>query len=65
MSHARWPVRRPTEHAALRRCDRSRRQLPPYPVLFAGLVTADAIQDRHGKNLFAHAIARAGGEGGE
>lgn len=58
-------VPRPTEHAALRRCDRSPRQLPAYPVLFAGLLTAHAVGDRHGKNLFAHAIARVGGEGGE
>lgn len=58
-------VRRPTEHAALRRCDRSPKHLPPYPVLFAGLVTAQAVGDRHGKNLFAHAIARQGGEVGE
>lgn len=58
-------VRRPTEHAALRRCDRFPRQLPAFPVLFAGLVTAEAVGDRHGQNLFAHAIARLGGEGGE
>lgn len=56
---ARWPVRRPTEHAALRHCGAP--DLPSSPVLFAGLVTADAIGDQHGKNLFAHAIARLGG----
>ncbi|WP_328845440.1 hypothetical protein [Streptomyces sp. NBC_00258] len=58
-------VPRPTEHAALRQLDRCPRRLPSYPVLFAGLVTANAVGDRHGKNLFAHAIARLGGEGGE
>ncbi|MEU6768630.1 hypothetical protein ABZ916_39735 [Streptomyces sp. NPDC046853] len=58
-------VRRPTENAALRRCDKTPKQLPPYPVLFAGLVTADAVGDRYGINLFAHAIARLGGERGE
>ncbi|MEU5347781.1 hypothetical protein AB0H18_44490 [Streptomyces sp. NPDC020766] len=58
-------VPRPTEHAALRQLDRCPRQLPSYPVLFAGLVTAQAVGDRHGKNLFAHAIARQGGEVGE
>lgn len=58
------PISRPTERAALRACDRTPRQLPPTPALFAGLLTADAIGDRHGKNLFAHAIARRGGEVG-
>jgi hypothetical protein len=56
---------RPTENAALRRLDRAPRALPSQPVLFAGLVTAQAIGDRHGENLFAHAIARQGGERGE
>lgn len=58
-------VPRPTEHAALRNCERSPRQLPSTPALFAGLLTAQAVGDRHGKNLFAHAIARQGGEVGE
>lgn len=58
-------VPRPTEHAALRAYDSNPPQLPSVPVLFAALVTAQAIGDRHGKNLFAHAIARQGGEGGE
>lgn len=58
-------VRRPTEHAALRAYDRNPPHLPSTPALFAGLVTAQAVGDRHGQNLFAHAIARLGGEGGE
>ncbi len=58
-------VPRPTEHAALRACERSPRRLPSTPALFAGLVTAHAIGDRCGQNLFAHAIARQGGEVGE
>lgn len=58
-------VPRPTEHAALRAYDRTPSRLPSTPALFAGLVTADAIGDRHGVNLFAHAIARQGGEVGE
>lgn len=53
-------VRRPTEHAAIRAVSASRRPLPSVPVLFAALVTAAALQDRHGVNLFGHAIARAG-----
>lgn len=56
---------RPTERAALRAYDRQPRILPPAPVLFAGLVTAQAVGDRHGQNLFAHAIARLGGERGQ
>lgn len=58
-------IPRPTEHAALRALARSPRVLPPSPVLFAGLVTAQALGDRHGQCLFAHAIARLGGERGE
>ncbi|MCX4824866.1 hypothetical protein OG883_34440 [Streptomyces sp. NBC_01142] len=60
-----WPIRRPTEHAALRAVDRSERRLPPVPALFSHLVVATAIDDQHGMNLFAHAIARLGGEVGE
>lgn len=56
---------RPTEHAALRAYDRNPPRLPSTPTLFAGLVTAQAVGDRHGQNLFAHAIARQGGEVGE
>lgn len=62
---SRWPIPRPTEHAALRRLDRHPRSLPAQPALFAGLLTAQALEDRHGANLFAHAIARQGGEVGE
>ncbi|MCT9078814.1 hypothetical protein [Streptomyces fulvoviolaceus] len=61
----RWPIPRPTEHAALRALDHVRLVLPSQPVLFAGLVTAQAVGDQHGANLFAHAIARQGGEVGE
>ncbi len=61
----RWPIRRPTEHAALRSYDRNPPQLPDVPALFAGLVTAQATNDRHGSNLLAHAIARQGGEVGQ
>jgi hypothetical protein len=58
-------VPRPTEYAALRAYDSNPPQLPSVPALFAALVTAQAIGDRHGKNLFAHAIARLGGERGQ
>ena len=54
-------IPRPTENAAVAAADRTRRPLPPLPTLFAGLVTAHAIGDRHGENLFGHAIARSGG----
>ncbi|MFE9602020.1 hypothetical protein [Streptomyces hokutonensis] len=60
----RWPIPRPTEHAALRACA-SAPSLPSSPSLFAGLVTAQALGDRHGQNLFAHAIVRLGGERGQ
>lgn len=49
-------VRRPTEAAALGRL--RPRQLPSVPRLFAALLAAQAIGDRHGANLFGHAIAR-------
>lgn len=58
-------VPRPTEHAALRAYDSNPPRLPSVPALFAALLTAQAVKDRHGKNLFAHAIARQGGEVGE
>ncbi|MBT2493680.1 hypothetical protein J7E96_35310 [Streptomyces sp. ISL-96] len=58
-------VRRPTEGAAVHAASRSPRPLPPTPSLFASLVTAYAVGDRHGVNLIAHAIARNGGEVGE
>ncbi|MDJ0345967.1 hypothetical protein QMK19_30510 [Streptomyces sp. H10-C2] len=56
---------RPTEVAAIAAAARSGRPLPSMPVLFAALVTAYATRDRHGLNLFAHAIARKGGEVGQ
>lgn len=58
-------IRRPTEHAALRAYNRNPPRLPSAPTLFASLLTAQAVGDRHGRNLFAHAIARQGGEVGE
>ena len=57
---ARWPVRRPTETAALLAVARTARPLPPITGLFAALVTACALDDRHGTNLAGHRIARAG-----
>jgi len=56
-------VHRPTEQAALSRAGEA--VLPPVPVLFSRLVVANAIGDRHGVSLFAHAIARLGGERGQ
>lgn len=55
-------ARRPTEDAAIAAASRSPRPLPPIPSLFAGLVTAYAVGDKRGMNLFGHAIARSTGE---
>lgn len=60
-----WPIRRPTEHAAIRAACRSPRPLPPIPEILADLLTANRLGDRHGVNLCAHLIARSGGEVGE
>lgn len=59
---SRWPAPRPTENAALRTLDRAPRSCPGYPALFASLLTATALGDRHGVNLLGHLIARTGGE---
>lgn len=56
---SRWPIRRPTEHAALRACDRSPRQLPPVPALMAALIDAVDHSDREGICLAAHRVVRA------
>lgn len=55
---SRWPVRRPTENAALREVERSERPLPPIPAILADLITANRLGDRHGVNLCAHLVAR-------
>ncbi|MET7431980.1 hypothetical protein ABZT16_23805 [Streptomyces flaveolus] len=56
---ARWPVRRPTEHAALRAVCRSARPLPPIPALMAALLEASDRRDREGICLAAHRVVRA------
>ncbi|MEU0786299.1 hypothetical protein ABZ341_32560 [Streptomyces sp. NPDC006173] len=56
---SRWPIPRPTEHAALRACDRSPRRLPPVPALMAALVEAVDRSDREGMCLAAHRVVRA------
>lgn len=56
---SRWPIRRPTEHAALRAVCRSARPLPPVPVLMAALVDAVDRRDREGICLAAHRVVRA------
>ncbi|WP_405524624.1 hypothetical protein OG426_16170 [Streptomyces canus] len=58
-------VPRPTEHAAIRACERSPRPIPSVPAILADLITANRTGDRHGVNLCAHMAARAGGEVGE
>ncbi|WP_327654783.1 hypothetical protein [Streptomyces sp. NBC_00483] len=55
---ARWPVRRPTEHAALRRLDKSQRPLPHVPALMAALIVANDRRDREGVCLAAHRTVR-------
>ncbi|MER5470873.1 hypothetical protein [Streptomyces sp. NPDC002685] len=56
---ARWPVRRPTEHAAIRAVCRSARPLPPIPALMAALVEAVDRRDREGMCLASHRVVRA------
>ncbi|MFF1336369.1 hypothetical protein ACFVYT_00360 [Streptomyces sp. NPDC058290] len=55
---SRWPVRRPTENAALRSLDRRPRPLPGIPALMAALIDANRALDRHGANLAAHRVVR-------
>ncbi|MDU8998222.1 hypothetical protein [Streptomyces mirabilis] len=54
-----WPISRPTEHAALRACDRTPRRLPPVPALMAALIDAVDHDDREGICLAAHRVVRA------
>lgn len=56
---SRYPVRRPTEHAAIRAAGRSPRQLPPVPALMAALLVAHEHRDREGVQLAAHLVVRA------
>ncbi|MEU0038469.1 hypothetical protein [Streptomyces sp. NPDC006333] len=56
---AKWPIPRPTEHAALRACDRSPRRLPPVPALMAALLDANDRRDREGVCLASHRVVRA------
>ncbi|MFJ8783162.1 hypothetical protein [Streptomyces sp. NPDC102476] len=51
-------VPRPTEHAAIRACERSPRPAPQIPAILADLITANRLGDRHGVNLCAHMVAR-------
>jgi hypothetical protein len=61
---AKWPVRRPTEHAGIRAACRSERPVPPVPAILADLITAHRLGDRRGVNLCAHLAARAA-QGGQ
>ncbi|WP_406255441.1 hypothetical protein [Streptomyces chartreusis] len=56
---SRWPIPRPTEHAALRACDRSPRPAPGIPAILADLITANAAGDREGICLLGHRAVRA------
>ncbi|WP_406306292.1 hypothetical protein OHA61_34265 [Streptomyces sp. NBC_00885] len=61
-----WPIRRPTECAAIAAAARSERRLPPIQIILADLLSANQLGDRHGVNLCAHKAARAAlGEVGE
>lgn len=59
-----WPVPRPTEHAALRAIERAqrrrpRRQVPHVPALMAALIDAIGQEDREGICLSSHRVVRA------
>lgn len=58
-----WPIPRPTEHAALRNLEPprrpARRELSYVPALMAALVDAVAQQDREGICLSSHRVVRA------
>ncbi|MGW6141589.1 hypothetical protein [Streptomyces sp. NPDC055140] len=56
---SRWPIRRPTEHAALRAVDRSARPLPSVPALLAALLEANERKDRAAVCLCAHRTVRS------
>lgn len=56
---ARWPIPRPTEHAALRAACRSTPPLPSVPALMAALVEAVDRRDREGMCLASHRVVRA------
>ena len=52
-------VPRPTEHAALRACDRSPRPTLQIPAILADLITARRLGDREGVCLLGHRAVRA------
>jgi len=56
---ARWPVRRPTESAAIRAAGRSARPNPTPQTILADMVTAHRTEDRYGIRLCAHLLVRA------
>ncbi|MEV5940323.1 hypothetical protein [Streptomyces sp. NPDC051994] len=54
-----WPIRRPTEHAAIRAACRSPRPLLPVEVLLDRLILAYRAKDREGFCIAAHRVVRA------
>lgn len=56
---SRWPVRRPTERAAIAAAARSARPTPPIPALLAALLVANELGDREAVTLCAHRVVRA------
>ncbi|MDX3458415.1 hypothetical protein PV396_41880 [Streptomyces sp. ME02-8801-2C] len=56
---SRYPIPRPTEHAAIRAVCRSARPALNIPAILADLITAQRLGDQHGMNLCGHLVARA------
>lgn len=56
---AKWPIPRPTEHAALRALDAHPRPLPSVPALMAALIDAVDHRDREGMCLASHRLVQA------
>ncbi|WP_438494130.1 hypothetical protein [Streptomyces asiaticus] len=56
---SKWPIPRPTEHAALRLTELCPPQSHSTEELFTALVCASTVGDRHGQQLFGLAIVRA------
>ncbi|MFE7229853.1 hypothetical protein ACFVAF_04095 [Streptomyces sp. NPDC057596] len=52
-------VRRPTEHAALRRFDRAPRRSLSVPAILADLITANRARDREAVCRLGHLMVRA------
>lgn len=56
---SKWPIPRPTEHAAIRSLELRPAKSHSTEELFTALVCASTVGDRHGQQLFGLAIVRA------